>query len=179
LLPTQADVAIEAKLQCVVIALLKLALREDRLEEGLLNLWLNGIYPGAISFNLAELAPRHPSLPQNFLQKVTSARVPLYRIMVEVTETVFSDESLNVSDGCWAQLRAAGCKVALDDWGPVSRFYRLRGTFLSIGSKSIGRSSLACHPSRKTGEAIARLAQKLDIRLLLKGVETEDHSAFW
>lgn len=130
----------------------------------------------SLSFNLSGQDISDRSFILSLLGQIMQSGISPSRIEFEITETaVMSD--IETSRTLLEELRASGCKVALDDFGSgYSSFEYLDQ--LPLDKVKIDRSFIrkVSHSttSREIVAGIIGLCRKLDLRCVLEGVETED-----
>lgn len=138
-----------------------------------LALWPDDI---SLAFNLSARNISDRSFILFLLGEIMKSGISPSRIEFEITETaVMSD--LDTSRSMLDELRVAGCKIALDDFGSgYSSFEYLDK--LPLDKVKIDRSFVrkVSHntTSREIVAGIIGLCRKLDLRCVLEGVETED-----
>lgn len=127
------------------------------------------------SADLRRNMPIHEYLSAGFAR----ANVPLKHLIVEVTEGVYLDDRDDDVGAKIAQMRHHGLKVALDDFG--TGFASLTHLLtVPVDIIKIDRSFVAGlkngSPSAAIVEGLSSIGQKLDIRLLAEGIETESQA---
>ncbi|NML12902.1 EAL domain-containing protein [Sphingobium sp. AR-3-1] len=144
----------------------------DWLDEGVAfqHVWLN-----ISSADLRRNMPVHEYLSAGFAK----ANVPLKHLIVEVTEGVYLDDRDDNVGAKIAQMRHHGLKVALDDFG--TGFASLTHLLtVPVDIIKIDRSFVAGlkngSASAAIVEGLSSIGQKLDIRLLAEGIETESQA---
>lgn len=133
-----------------------------------------------IGFNVAPRELRRPGFAHRVLSALEAGQLDPERIVIEVTEsawTLGSDHTLPTLSA----LRAAGVKVAIDDFGAgYSSLARLRE--LPVDVIKVDRALLHGVPER--GDAVAVMAAIFDLAaacgadVVAEGVETEAQYAF-
>jgi EAL domain-containing protein (putative c-di-GMP-specific phosphodiesterase class I) len=129
--------------------------------------------PMPIAINIAPVLLRTTNLAQLLLRNLERCDLDPSAIVVEITEEAFTER--DTATKALLNLRDAGIKIALDDFGAgYSSLARLRElpidilkmdrSFVQGINDDIGQNALA--------EAIARLANSLDLELIVEGVET-------
>ncbi len=127
-----------------------------------------------LSVNASPLELRDPGYPAAVADALAEAGVPAAALVVEVTEGVPvapGDPAL----GAMAALRAAGCRIALDDVGSgyASLTYLAR---LPVDVVKVDRSlvvALDDPRSARVLEALVRLSRSLGLVVLAEGIEHE------
>jgi len=127
------------------------------------------------SADLYRKVPVHEYLAAGFAK----AGVPLKHLIVEVTEGVYLDDRNDNVGVKIAQMRDHGLKVALDDFG--TGFASLTHLLtVPVDIIKIDRSFVAGLTADSASAAIigglTTIGQKLDIRLLAEGIETESQA---
>ena len=128
-----------------------------------------------LSFNLSGHDISNRAFVLSLLGKIMEAGIAPNRLEFEITETaVMSD--LDNARALLEQLRASGCKIALDDFGSgYSSFEYLDQ--LPLDKVKIDRSFVrkVAHSdtSREIVAGVIGLCRKLDLRCVLEGVEKE------
>lgn len=102
--------------------------------------------------------------------------VPLAHVILEVTESVYMDNDGGIVARELARLRAKGLRVALDDFGTgyasLTHLLSVPVDIVKIDRSFVER--LEDHaPSIAIVEGLIGIAQKLNIRLVAEGIETE------
>ena len=132
-----------------------------------------------LSFNLSARDISNQTFVLSLLGEIMKAEISPTRVEFEITETaVMSD--LATSSTTLDQLRASGCKIALDDFGSgYSSFGYLDQLPLDKIKidKTFVRKVRHSSTSREIVAAINALCSKLDLRCVLEGVETEEEMA--
>lgn len=130
----------------------------------------------SLSFNLSAQDISDQAFMLSLLGQIMASGISPSRMEFEITETaVMSD--LDTSKALLNELRASGCKIALDDFGSgYSSFEYLDQ--LPLDKVKIDRSFIRkvshSSTSREIVAGIIGLCSKLDLRCVLEGVETED-----
>lgn len=132
-----------------------------------------GLDPGRIAINVSTRQFVRQGFARRFLTLLESAQVPPERMEIEITESLFIQETGKV-DAELAVLRAAGVHVALDDFGTgYSSLNMLRS--LPLNTVKIDRSfvqPLRDSPeARKVAEKIIEMVSALDLAVVAEGVE--------
>ena len=129
----------------------------------------------SLSFNLSAQDISNHAFILSLMGQIMDSGISPSRLEFEITETaVMSD--LEKSRTLLEQLRASGCKIALDDFGSgYSSFEYLDQ--LPLDKVKIDRSFVRKVPhsvtSREIVAGVIGLCRKLDLRCVLEGVETE------
>lgn len=133
-----------------------------------------------LGFNLSPRQLRRPDLVALIAAAIDAHGLPREQFTAELTESaVLSDEHRHTS--LLEELRAAGLKVAIDDFGAGhSSLGRLRA--LAVDTLKVDRSFLAGVPEDPGAGAIVAamlaLADALGMNAVVEGVETEGQLAF-
>lgn len=105
--------------------------------------------------------------------------VPLKHVILEVTEAVYMGDGDRVVQKAVEKLRAKGLRVALDDFGTgfasLTHLLTVPVDILKIDKSFIDRLAPG-DPSTAIVEGLIQIAQKLDIRVVSEGIETEDQA---
>ncbi|HEY0486255.1 MAG TPA: EAL domain-containing protein [Mycobacteriales bacterium] len=131
----------------------------------------------AVNFSVRQL--EHPDLISHVTDALRSAGLAPGRLVVEVTESVFLDDS-GTGLAALGELRALGVRVALDDFGTgysslgyLQRFavdiLKIDRQFVSALGRDDGRPELAA--------AILGLAQSLQLDVVAEGIEEPAQAA--
>jgi len=130
----------------------------------------------SLSFNLSGQDISDQSFILSLLSQIMESGISPGRIEFEITETaVMSD--IETSRTLLEELRASGCKIALDDFGSgYSSFEYIDQLPLDKIKidKSFVRKVSHNSTSREIVAGVIHLCRKLDLRCVLEGVETED-----
>lgn len=131
-----------------------------------------------ISVNLCSRCIVDPTLPARLDHMLTTHGLPADLLILEMTETVTPDAE--VATPVIAQLRAAGVKISVDDFGTGSASLQFLTRF-AIDEVKIDRLSVASMVDSEEAAAIVRatvdLAHRLGLRVVAEGVETDDQLA--
>jgi EAL domain-containing protein (putative c-di-GMP-specific phosphodiesterase class I) len=137
-------------------------------------------WPGLfVAVNLSPLQLARPDFVDLVIEAAGSAGLPLSRLELELTEKAsFADFEQAERELC--RLRAAGVRIALDDFGAgQSDLTYLRR--LPIDRLKIDRSYVSDLATRRTAvilESLVRLAKALDLAVTAEGVETRAQFEF-
>jgi diguanylate cyclase (GGDEF)-like protein len=129
--------------------------------------------PFDIAVNLSVRQLEHPDLVDHVLEALETAGLPPARLVVEVTESVFLDDS-GAGLATLQELRRLGIRVALDDFGTgysslgyLQRFavdiLKIDRRFVATLGSGAGTPELAA--------AILRLAHSLHLDVVAEGIE--------
>jgi EAL domain-containing protein (putative c-di-GMP-specific phosphodiesterase class I) len=128
-----------------------------------------------VAVNLSPVQLTNKDLVKVVVSAVASARIPAAKLVLEITETAFLEDSLTNLSTLTA-LHELGVQFSLDDFGTG---YSSLGYLLSFPFEKIkiDRSFVAGLPkneARAIVRAIADLARNLDMRVIAEGVETAE-----
>jgi EAL domain-containing protein (putative c-di-GMP-specific phosphodiesterase class I) len=131
-----------------------------------------------IAVNLSVRQLEHPDLIHHVLDALRAAGLPPTRLVVEVTEGVFLDDS-GVGLDTLEDLRALGVRVALDDFGTgyssLGYLQRFAVDILKIDRRFVAALGADSEEPQLAG-AIIGLAQSLRLDVVAEGIE-ETHQA--
>jgi diguanylate cyclase (GGDEF)-like protein len=133
----------------------------------------------SLSFNLSAQDISDRAFILSLLGQIMRSGISPRRIEFEITETaVMSD--LEASRTLLDELRASGCKIALDDFGSGYSSFEYIDQ-LPLDKIKIDRSFVrkVSHSvtSREIVAGVINLCRKLDLRCVLEGVETQEEMA--
>jgi Amt family ammonium transporter len=128
-----------------------------------------------VAVNLSAVQLPEPKLPEQVAQAIAKHEVPSDRITIEITENVLMDES-DFTARRLRELHNIGVSLAIDDFGTgysslgyLQRYpfdvLKIDRTFVS-GMDQPG-------PNAEVAAAIIDLANRLDVRTVAEGIETE------
>jgi diguanylate cyclase len=131
-----------------------------------------------VSVNLSGRTLADPGLPDVVLRTLHDAGVPPDQLVLEIVENAFVDGAVAAR---LAELRAAGVRLALDDFGAgqcsLQQFLtlsvdmlKLDGTLLSAGAETGDRA-------RTLLGLLARVGEEMGIHVIAEGVETVEQLA--
>lgn len=147
----------------------------DHLSSGRLGLPRDAVI--SINASVKELAD--PIWLDGLMDIVHQAGVPTDRLEIEVTETAVM-ENLDRTAGVLARLRAAGVKVAIDDFGAgyasLSYLKHLPADLIKIDQGFI-RDLADSRRSRHIVGSVITLAHDLGMEVVAEGVENEETAA--
>ncbi len=106
--------------------------------------------------------------------------VSLEHVILEVTESVYMDNDGGIVARALASLRSKGLRIALDDFGTgyasLTHLLSVPVDVIKIDRSFVQR--LACDdPSLAIVEGVIGIAQKMGIRVVAEGIETEAQSS--
>jgi len=129
-----------------------------------------------ISVNVSPVQFRTPGEPYaQIVSCLTEQGLPAESLSIEITEGLLLDTTSSISESL-LQIRDAGVQVAIDDFGTgyssLSYLRRFHIDYLKIDQSFV--RNLASDPNDMAiAEAIIVMAQKLGLRVIAEGVETE------
>ncbi|NCP12044.1 MAG: EAL domain-containing protein [Sphingomonadales bacterium] len=129
-----------------------------------------------VCVNVSPIQMRAPGAALGFLSALRNARIGGSKLELEVTETVFMDESPEIADFI-ATVEEHGIRLALDDFGTgySSLAYLYKHEFSKIKiDRSFVTGQVHEHKAMSIVRAIAGLAHELGMRVVAEGVETAD-----
>jgi PAS domain S-box-containing protein len=136
-------------------------------------------HDAVISINASVKELADPIWLDGLLDIVHQAGVPTGRLEIEVTETAVM-ENLDRTAGVLARLRAAGVKVAIDDFGAgyasLSYLKHLPADLIKIDQCFI-RDLAESARSRHIVGSVIMLAHDLEMEVVAEGVENEETAA--
>ncbi|GEM_PF-1114857 len=160
------------------------AVGEQVIEDSVAQLgkWIKDI-PGAIgligSLNLSRVQFRSPQLVEVLLSALQRHEVPASQVIVEVTETAIADDITHIAEKL-NELRAAGVRVAVDDFGvgqsSLSSLNDLPADILKIDGAFVER--IDSSKPQPVIEAILTMAHSVGLTTTAEGVETAEQRAF-
>jgi diguanylate cyclase (GGDEF)-like protein len=105
--------------------------------------------------------------------------VPLKHVIVEVTETVYMGDGDRMVRKAVETLRAKGLRVALDDFGTgyasLTHLLTVPVDIIKIDKSFVNRLARG-NASMAIVAGLLQIANKLDIRVVAEGIETEDQA---
>lgn len=129
----------------------------------------------AMSFNLSAQDVSDTAFTQTLIERIRASGIAPARVEFEITETAVMTD-LPAARESLRLIAAAGCRIALDDFGSgYSSFAYLDQLPLNKVKidKSFVRKVADSASSRQIIAAIITLCRNLDLRCVLEGVETE------
>jgi diguanylate cyclase (GGDEF)-like protein/PAS domain S-box-containing protein len=151
----------------------------ERMLEGIvgdMRRWLDdGVEFGRIAFNLSPAEFRREDLADRILGRLTRAQVPVERLELEVTETVFVGRGAECVATTLETFSRAGVHIALDDFGtgyaslthlkafPVHTI-KIDRSFVSNLDTDAGDAAII--------DAVVALGHRLGMTVVAEGVET-------
>jgi len=129
-----------------------------------------------LSFNLSANDLADPTLATSLLSAISSMHMSPCRVQFEITETSVMRD-IDRSKAVLEQLAAAGCAIALDDFGSGYSSFgylnRLPLDTLKVDSSFV-RQVCSSAVSRELVAGILRLSRALDLTCVLEGIETNE-----
>jgi EAL domain-containing protein (putative c-di-GMP-specific phosphodiesterase class I) len=129
--------------------------------------------PFDIAVNLSVRQLEHPDLVDHVLEALQTAGLPAARLVVEVTESVFLDDS-GAGLATLQELRRLGIRVALDDFGTgyssLGYLQRFAVDILKIDRRFVATLGSDAGQPELAG-AILRLAHSLRLDVVAEGIE--------
>ncbi|WP_052340981.1 putative bifunctional diguanylate cyclase/phosphodiesterase [Salinarimonas rosea] len=143
--------------------------------------WLaEGLEPGTVAINLSAAEFGRSDLPQTLFAVLDEARVPRWRLGIEVTETVFLGKRADAVAETLARFAEAGLRIALDDFGtgyaslthlkqfPVDDI-KIDRSFVRDLERDAGDAAIVA--------AVIGLGRALGLRVVAEGVEDAGQAA--
>ena len=139
-----------------------------------------GLPPLSVSINKSPAQFSKEDSPQEWKNIFTEHNVPMSLVTVEITETVFMEAGRNYIE-MLKQMQAEGIKISWDDFGTgyssLSCLKQFPVDSLKIDCGFVG--NVTTNPSDALlVETIIALAEKMNIKVIAEGVETEQQMAF-
>jgi EAL domain-containing protein (putative c-di-GMP-specific phosphodiesterase class I)/CHASE2 domain-containing sensor protein/GGDEF domain-containing protein len=138
-------------------------------------------WTGRLSINVSPLQFQHDDVVAMIRSALADTGFPADRLDIEITESLFADDGNRIVPALEA-LRLLGAQIAIDDFGTgYSSLSQLSG--LPVDKLKIDQSfvrQMADQRGAGVLEAIVSLGQKLGLRIVVEGVETQselDHLA--
>lgn len=130
-----------------------------------------------LAFNISPRQLKDLTLPAQIRRIAESARFPLERATVEITESAMA-ENIASARRIAGDLKSMGCRIALDDFGTgYSCLYHLKS--LPFDELKVDRSFVSSmtmeRESRKIVAAVVGLGQSLGLTTVAEGIETHEH----
>ena len=127
-----------------------------------------------VAVNISPMLLKRPDLLQMVMTALINSGLPADRLELEITETVFMDDS-GQSNTMLQALRRIGCRLALDDFGTgySSLAYLHKYIFDKIKiDSSFVRSVEKSRTAQAIINAVVSLARTLDVETVAEGIET-------
>jgi len=134
--------------------------------------------PLRLSINLSAVQFSRGNLVGTVAEALERTRFPSDRLDLEITESLFIDESLDLKF-CMEELKELGCSFSLDDFGtgysslgyiPKYPFSKIKLDRSFVPEKTFGRQDVAVI------EAVLLLAKGYDMSVIVEGIETPDQA---
>jgi len=129
-----------------------------------------------VSVNLSPRSLLDPQLPGDLAELLARHEVPAEHLVLEITETVVLSP-LRITDQVLHELRALGVRFAVDDFGTGYSSLTFL-TRIAVDELKVDRTFVARMAESKEAAAIVRaiidLGQRLGIRVVAEGVETQE-----
>ena len=142
--------------------------------------WLDmGIPFQHVGINVSS-ADMHSGMLEEVLTDAFEAEnVPLKHVILEITESVYMDDSSRAVPKAIEALRAKGLRVALDDFGTgfasLTHLLTVPMDIIKIDKSFVDRLA-STDASLAIIEGLIGIGEKLDVRVIAEGVETEDQA---
>ena len=137
--------------------------------------WLQQHPVGRLSVNISLRQLEEPDFAAWLQQAVATAGVPRERLRLEVTESAFALDGVQVGDAL-AQLAAAGFELSIDDFGTgqssLGRLAEIQVHELKL-DRSLVRGIETDARARRVARLIVELGRDLGVEVLAEGIETE------
>ncbi|MDI1295197.1 MAG: EAL domain-containing protein [bacterium] len=135
-------------------------------------------WPGdiRIAINVSPASLKSPDLPGNVIAALLETGLPARRLELEVTESIFLDDSGQTS-AILRQLQRIGLRLALDDFGTgySSLSYLRSYRFDTLKIDQSFMAGVSANPEdRAIVRAIGHLARDLSMDTVAEGIETKD-----
>lgn len=134
--------------------------------------------PLDLSVNISAVQISQGNLVATVSEALERARFPAERLDLEVTESLFIDENLDLKF-CMEELRALGCSFSLDDFGTgySSLGYIPKYPFSRIKlDRSFVTPTMASKQDTAVIEAVLNLARGYGLSVIAEGIETPDQA---
>lgn len=142
--------------------------------------WLDlGLDVRHIGLNVSSADFHGGQLAEQVCRTFAAARVPLDRIILEVTETVYMGQTDHVVAQQIRHLRERGLRIALDDFGTgfasLTHLMTVPIDILKI-DKTFVDQLVGDGVSRAIVEGLLHIARELNVEVIAEGVETEEQA---
>jgi EAL domain-containing protein (putative c-di-GMP-specific phosphodiesterase class I) len=142
--------------------------------------WLDlGLEVRHIGLNVSSADFHGGQLAEQVCRTFAAARVPLDRIILEVTETVYMGQTDHVVAQQIRHLRERGLRIALDDFGTgfasLTHLMTVPIDILKI-DKTFVDQLVGDGVSRAIVEGLLHIARELNVEVIAEGVETEEQA---
>ncbi|MHA7772519.1 EAL domain-containing protein [Roseibium sp. M-1] len=135
--------------------------------------------PLRLSINISAIQFSRGNLVGTVAEALERTRFPSERLDLEITESLFIDESLDLKF-CMEELKALGCSISLDDFGTgySSLGYIPKYPFSKIKlDRSFVRQTISSKQDVAVIEAVLHLARGYNMSVIVEGIETADQAA--
>ncbi|MBB4952299.1 diguanylate cyclase (GGDEF)-like protein [Agrobacterium vitis] len=144
--------------------------------------WMDlGLYFGRIGLNVSAGDFLDGQLTQNIITVLDNAGVPVDRIVIELTESIYLGRHEQSVVGQITQLREAGMAVALDDFGTgfasLTHLLTVPLDIIKIDRLFIERM-MNENSAAVIVEALLSISEKLNFRVIAEGIETQEQCDF-
>lgn len=133
-----------------------------------------------VAVNISPMLLKRPELLQMVMGALISSGLPAARLELEITESVFMDDS-EQSNTMLKALRRIGLRLALDDFGTgyssLAYLHKYAFDKIKIDSSFI-RNVEENRTARAIVNAVVSLSRTLDVETVAEGVETADQLAY-
>jgi EAL domain-containing protein (putative c-di-GMP-specific phosphodiesterase class I) len=132
----------------------------------------------SLAVNVSAVQLDQPHFVEQTLESVASARVDASRLTIEITETAFLSDMRRTAVQL-GELRRAGMRVALDDFGPGYASLACLAA-LPIDTVKLEREFVVQTIAEKPAmlESVIQMAHRNGFHVVAEGVETAAQSAF-
>jgi diguanylate cyclase (GGDEF)-like protein len=146
-----------------------------------LRAWIDlGIPIQHVGINVSSADINGGTLERVLATAFEQQNVPLQHVILEVTESVYLGDGERSVGKSVEGLRAKGLKVSLDDFGTgyasLTHLLTVPVDIIKI-DKSFTDGLKPGSASMAIVEGVIQIAQKLDIRVVVEGIETEDQAS--
>jgi diguanylate cyclase (GGDEF)-like protein len=154
--------------------------RMMRLVAADLRVWLDmGIPFQHVGINVSSADLSGGAVQRVLIAAFEREGVPLEHVILEVTETVYMGDGDQVVQEAIRALRARGIRVALDDFGTgfasLTHLLTVPADIIKIDKTFVDHLAPES-VSMTIVEGLIRIAEKLGVRIVAEGVETEDQA---
>ncbi len=119
-----------------------------------------------------------PEFAEIVLRVLSASKIPTQNLVIEVTETLFAEEHLDLALDTVSKLKEFGVEVHIDDFGTgyssLSRLHEFPVAAIKIDK------SFVMHMSSKTLviiESAVTIAKRMELKVIAEGVETAQQAA--
>ena len=136
----------------------------------------NGITHCPVAINISALQLLDADFCHDLVERIDRFRVPYHLVLIEVTESVFSSDYLQLNDAL-AQLKQHGIGVSIDDFGTgfssLSRIEKLKVDTVKIDRVFIEQLTKDAIETTTIPEII-NICRKFRLHSLAEGIETKE-----